>query len=1071
LNNYHRHSHYSNVLTPDSSITNEQYAIRAKELGHKILVSMEHGFQGNYFETFALAKKHGLKFVYGAEAYWVKDRLEQDKTNSHICIFSKTNKGRKSLNLALAEANISGYYYKPRLDLDLILNLPPEDIFVTSACLAFWHYEDIEDIITKLHSHFKDNFMLEVQYHFNSLYIELNKKILDISNRHGIEMIVGMDSHYISDDQKIDREEVLKSKGIHYDNEDDWYMDYPDDKTTFSRLKEQGIFTDSQIQRMMDNTNIFETFDNYDDVDIFSQRIKLPSLYPELTQEEKDKKLVELVNAKWNEYKKDIPKEKHKEYIIEIKKELKIVIDVHMSDYLLYDYEVVKRAVEKGGMITPSGRGSAVSFFINTLLGLSKVDRISAPVKMFPERFMSTSRIGNLMDIDLNSGNPEVFAEAQKEISGEYNSYPMIAYGTFKKKSAWKMYAKAKDVDFEIANKISNQIGKYEEELKYTDDDEKDTVDVYDFIDKEYHKIYEDSIIYQGIISSKSIHPCAHLIYDFDIREEIGLIKVKSETTKKEYIVCLMDGNSAEQFKFMKNDLLKVDVVKLLYLLQEKTGFQIPTQNDIINICDGDEKVWNIYSNGCTLGVNQYEKSSTALKGMSYKPKNISDSCSFIAGIRPAFKSMYHLFEKREDFSYGIPSFDKIIRDCGVDASWVLYQEILMATLAFSDFPQSETYDIIKAISKKRAEKIMKVKSEFMKNFKYKVMNLDGLSEELADEATDKVWTVIANSCSYAFNASHSFCMAYDSLLCAYYKSHYPLDFYEVLLQEYTQKGNKDKVMLLKSEMEQHFKIHVEMFKFRRDNRNFIGDKRTNSMQQAMTSMKGFGNNVADYLYLITNNHYPTFIDLLIDLQQSPINQTQIQTLIKLNYFEEFGKSKKLMTIYEYFQWIDKKQINKEKVNATPFSEELIQKYSTETEKLYKNIQFKEIISEMIPTIPNEDISDYDKIIVQKDYLGYLDKNQFENPDSNYAIIQTLNKQYTPKLKVKSLTGKVYNVKMDKKTFNYNLTEGNVLYIENLTIKPASVKNEETGKWSKHPTKKEIWIESYKIIERSQHVN
>ena len=163
MQNLHRHTSYSNLFIADSAASNEDYAKRAAELGHKVLSSVEHGWQGNYYQVYELAKKYNLKAVIGAEAYWVKDRLAEytttdskgkesttkDRSNHHICLFAKSNMGRESINDILSEANISGYYYRPRIDLPLILSLPPKDVVVTTACIAFSGYEDIDDIIVK----------------------------------------------------------------------------------------------------------------------------------------------------------------------------------------------------------------------------------------------------------------------------------------------------------------------------------------------------------------------------------------------------------------------------------------------------------------------------------------------------------------------------------------------------------------------------------------------------------------------------------------------------------------------------------------------------------------------------------------------------------------------------------------------------------------------------------------------------------------------------------------------------------------------------------------------------------
>jgi DNA polymerase III alpha subunit len=257
MQNYHKHTHESNIFTADSAVTIEDYAKRCIELGHKVLSSCEHGFQGKYYDVYDVAKKYNLKFIFGTEAYWVKDRFSKDSTNGHITIFARNENGRKEINRILSDANIEGYYYKPRLDLELLLSLTPENVFLTSACIAFWKYEDIEDIVITLHNHFKQNFMLEVQYHLTKDQQIINQKILDLSQQYNIKIIMGCDSHYIYPQQKEDREAVLEARGIQYENEDGWFMDYPDEETAFNRFYQQGILTKEQIHEAMNNTDIF----------------------------------------------------------------------------------------------------------------------------------------------------------------------------------------------------------------------------------------------------------------------------------------------------------------------------------------------------------------------------------------------------------------------------------------------------------------------------------------------------------------------------------------------------------------------------------------------------------------------------------------------------------------------------------------------------------------------------------------------------------------------------------------------------------------------------------------------
>ena len=208
--NYHRHSCVSNILLTDSVATNEDYARRAVELGHSVLSSCEHGTQGNYRECATLAEKYGLRWRYVSEAYMVKNRHEKDSVNSHIILAAKTRKGMGDLNMALSEANLSGYYYRPRVDMELLLSLDPADVFVTTACIAgVYKYglDEAEKLIVRLANHFRDSFMLEVQYHDTEKQKDINRFLLTLYRRHGIPLIMGTDSHFIYPEDAALREQ------------------------------------------------------------------------------------------------------------------------------------------------------------------------------------------------------------------------------------------------------------------------------------------------------------------------------------------------------------------------------------------------------------------------------------------------------------------------------------------------------------------------------------------------------------------------------------------------------------------------------------------------------------------------------------------------------------------------------------------------------------------------------------------------------------------------------------------------------------------------------------------------
>lgn len=351
--NYHCHSHYSNILTPDSIAKVEDYVNRAKELGHKMLFCTQHGGTQGYFDMYNACKKNNIKFGYGAEAYWVKNRFEKDNTNNHIILIAKNNNGRKAINRVLSEANKTGFYYKPRIDLDLINSLPENDVVITTACIGFYGYDNYLEYIDIFNKKFKENFYLEIQPHFTKSQIDKNKELLKISKDKNIKLIAGLDSHYIYEKDFNDRKLFLYSKGIEYEQENGWYMDYCDYKTLFKRFKEQNIFSDEEINNAINATNIFLEFEDFyfDD-----KKIKLPTLYPDKTQEEKNKILKDILSKEIkNKFGTlSIPKE----YSDAIKQEWDVVEKTDMADYFILNYHIIKRGIELGGKITLTSRGN-----------------------------------------------------------------------------------------------------------------------------------------------------------------------------------------------------------------------------------------------------------------------------------------------------------------------------------------------------------------------------------------------------------------------------------------------------------------------------------------------------------------------------------------------------------------------------------------------------------------------------------------------------------------------------------------------------------------------------------------
>ena len=996
-NNYHRHSCYTNIKVSDSVATNADYAKRAVELGHKLISSCEHGWQGRYIECFELAQQYGLKFMEASEAYWVKDRFEKDRSNCHIFLGAKNERGRRALNSALAEANITGFYGQPRLDIPLILSLPSDDIWVTTACLAYWRYEDIDDITKRFRDHFGKNFFLEVQYHNDDKQRRINEHVLELSVKEHIPIIMGCDSHYIYPSGGADRSDYISSKGMDYPDESGFILDYPDGDTAYRRFAEQGVLGGSEIDEAMRNTNIFLEVEDYD-CPCFTKDIKMPTLFPDLSQAERDAKYDSVIWNAWEQEKKNIPVDQHAMYEEEIRLETGIVHTTKHADYFLDDHAIVKRGIELGGVLTSTGRGSAVSFYTNKLLGLTEVDRIAAKVKMYPERFMSPTRIleaKTLADVDLNVADRAPFLQAQKEIMGEESSYEMIAYGTMKPKAAWKMYAKSQNVDFNLANEVSAQIERYENALKHSSEDEKDDINVLDYIEPQYRDLFEKSKQYQGVISHVTPHSCATLLYQGNIREEIGLINVKG------VICCIMDGGWAETYKFLKNDWLKVSVVDLIDRVYKRIGIPRHSVNELLALCPPTDPTWDIYKRSCTLGINQVEQAGTSKRVAVYSPTNISELCAFVAAIRPGFKSMYKIFEARQPFSYNIKALDDLLQTPEMPNSFVLYQESSMSVLNYAGIPMSECYEIIKNIAKKRVQKVLKYKEQFIAGFKNALIEREGQSSERAEQLSHDVWQILEDSSAYAFNASHSYCVAIDSLYGAYLKTYYPLQFYETFLRVMEEKGDKDRLNSGREEAEDYFNIKFPPFRYGQDNRAITADLATNSITNALSSIKGFGSEMGAIFYECSQRDNKTFMDALTWLDQHSIKSARIKPLINIDYFLQFGNIRELTWIidsFDFFKQGTAKKIKKDKLEGTWYNLFLPQ-YATDKNQKGEELKSYTILDmpallraceDMIKKQGFADLSLRDKMHNQLDILGYVELTTGREEDRRKLIVTDL---------------------------------------------------------------------------------
>ena len=1020
--NYHKHDHVSSITTPDTNIRCEEYVKRAVELGHTTYFTTNHGNGGDIFEAKTICDKYGIRCLFGIEGYIVPNPLEKDSRNYHIIIIPTTNKARRKVNLLNSRANEEGFYYKPRIFVEDLLALDKDDVYITTACVAglLRDNDSYNQIFLPLAKHFKDSMLLEVQTHNVDIQKQINKKCIDLSEKFNLKLIAANDSHYVYPEQYKDRLEYLKGKGINYGDEDSFVLDYPDRDTMVDRFRIQGVLSENQIQKAIDNTKIFLSCEDI----VLDKEIKMPSIYPNLTPQEKIKELKKHINKKFSRICKEenITGDRKKEYIKGIREEMKVIEDtaeINTADYFLFNERNTELAINKyGGILTRTGRGSCGSFYINRILGMTQLDRFTAPIKLYPERFMSTARLLEnraMPDIDFNVVDQEPFVKASRELLGEHGCYPMIAYGTMKDGEAFRNVCRSHGLSYDEYNEVAKNIENYENDEKW----------------KPY---IDEAKKYIGAIVSASVHPCAHLLMNADIREELGIVRVGNA-------LCVMITSSeADEYKYLKNDYLIVSCWKLIAETFDMINKPIMSIKELLD--NIDDKVWDLYKNGLTCTLNQCDGDWATRLLTEYQVKNLAEIAMFVACIRPSFNSWRDKFINREEYSTGSKDLDNVLSSTN---AYILFQENLMQYFDWLGVTPSESIGLIKKISKKKIhqEDFDNLESRLRKQW---VINTG--SEDMFNET----WAMIQSCISYGFAAPHALAVAIDSLYGAYLKANYPLEYYTVCLNNYSDDENKTKKL---TEELSTFDIKILPIKFRHSKDTYSPDKENNAIYKGIASVKFLNAEVAQQMYEMREQEFPTFIDFL---KVNPCNSRQTEILIKLDFFSEFGKSQKLLDEYAiYTTYYGKKQFKKEKITL---DDEIMSKFATSTDKMYKITDSEGLIKELCNRLEDKSIPIKERLTAEAEYLGYID---YINPKAtNYGYVLDIDTKYSPRIKMYRLdTGETVTYKLAKKDYNNNPISNHDLL--KFTFERRNKSRLVDGKWQKCLEEFEDWIKTYVI--------
>ncbi len=900
-NNYHKHTHVSNIFTPDTHIKADDYIKRAAELGHTTYFTTEHGTGGDIFECKTKCEKAGLHPKFGIEAYIVSGNREKDDSNYHIVIIPKTNKARRNLNVLTSRANKFQFYRKPRLYTADLLGLNPEEYYITTACIAgILSCDDaIQNISEPLVHHFGRNFFAEVQAHWDYRQSEANKIAREFASKHHIRLIAATDSHYITEDQYSDRIDFLEGKGIHLPDEGNFTLDYPDGEVLFERFKKQGVLTDREIANAIESTLIF---DACEDIEI-SKDVKMPNIYPEMSPDERYARLERELFDRFSELcrKEGIEgreKERRKSGLASELKTIHDTIEINTQDYFLFNGRMVDVAVHKyGGVLTRTGRGSGGAFYLNKILGMTQIDRFEAKIPLYPERFISTARLleaRSLPDFDFNVVSQEPFVMASRELLGEKGCYPMVSYGTMQEGEAFRNVCRAKHLSFDEFNEAAKQV-----ENKG--------------LDPKWNSIKIEAGKYIDTIVNASVHPCSYLLMDGDIEREIGVVKIG------DFICAMITSGEADEYKYLKNDYLVVTVWEIISKTFEKIGKPIMTVGELLAATKDDAATWSMYANGLTSTLNQIDSEYATGLMIRYKAKTVEEVEMFVAALRPSFNAWRESFISRRAYTTKVPQLDALLAPTG---GYILFQENIMQFFGWLGIDAATSISLIKKISKKKIHK----------------EDFDALEEQLKTawiqntgsiDMFYETWSDVMGVMEYGFNAPHAYATAIDSLYGAYLKSHYPLEYFTVVLNTY--KNQMEKTGRLTDELK-NFRIRFQPPRFRYASDEYMANAEKRMITKGISSIKYMNTQAGISLYDIgQTGEIGDFLSFLIANEEKRIlNRRQLEILVKLDFFLEFGNSAtllRIMRMFDEFKNGTAQELSEKAVEDSPYCD-IIKKHS-----------------------------------------------------------------------------------------------------------------------------------------------
>jgi len=978
----HNHTHYS-VLDGMQKVP--EMLDRIASLGMTATAITDHGTLSGTIEFYKEAKNREIKPIIGIETYVAARKLTdkdpvKDKARYHLILLAMNSKGYENLMRLSSVANLDGFYYKPRIDHDL-LEKYNEGLICLSACLGgelgenFKTDQDAKayEIAAWYKQVFGDRYYLEVQDSGHPKHpvhspdqLKLNTKLIKLSKDLDIPLVLTSDSHYAAPGDKEAQDILLcVQTGAFLTDQDRFSMkDYDlfieDPKNIIERWGEEFTDAVANTRRIADRCDVELTFGKF----------LLPK-FPIPEGETEKSYLDKLVYRGLAERYAGVPREQAEKLTVD---EAKKQVDQKMLDRADYELGVVDRMGFNGyflivadlinwgkdhGIVFGSGRGSAAGAIISYATRITDLDPLK--YNLVFERFLNPDRISMPdIDIDIQDTRRDEVIKYCVEKYGDDKVANVVTFGKMAARAAVRDVARVLQVPYNDADRLAKMIpapvqGRHIP-LKVSIEKDAD-------LKKEYEsnptakRVFDLAIQLEGTIRSHGVHAAGIVITPEELVKFVPLEMAQKGAVTTQYSLGPIEDLG----------ILKIDFLGLANLTVVKNAMRVVKKVynvdiDLATLELDDPKVYELLSNGDTTGVFQFESAGMKRYLKELKPSEFNDIIAMGALYRPGPMQFIDRYvarkHGREKVELLHPSMENALKDTyGI----LVYQEqVMQIAREMCGFTGGQADTLRKGVAKKKPEVLAALKKDFIEG----AIKTSGVSEQ----TLEKFWQQLEAFAAYCFPKAHAACYGITSYWTAYLKAYYPAAFMAALMS--SDQDDTDRLAIEIAECN-HMGLHVLAPDVNLSFGEFAVVPETNEIRFGMNGVKNVGANaVEEILRARKDGKFTTVEDFLRRVNVRIVNRKNLESLIKAGAFDSFGNRGDLLynieTMLSYAQKLQKDQASGQV-------------------DLFGNLLDSMIPSLKLETAPTV-LSDHEMLQWERELLGlYLSAHPLDKYDSYFA--------------------------------------------------------------------------------------